>query len=170
MKAIVHTRYGSPEVLQLEEVPEPELADDLVLVRVRAVSINPADWYGVTAPLAIRPTMGILKPRSDRTGIDFAGTVEAVGKDVTHVRPGDDVFGAKSGALAESVTVRDAVVPKPERLSFEEAAAVPVAAITALQGLRDRAQLRPGQRVLINGASGASAPSPSRSRSGSAPR
>ena len=154
MKAIVHSRYGSPDVLELEEVEEPQLADDLALVRVRAVSINPADWYGVTAPLAIRPTTGIFKPRSDRTGIDFAGTVEAVGKDVTHVQPGDDVFGARSGALAEYVTVRDAVVPKPENVSFEEAAAVPVAAITALQALRDKGRLQPGQRVLVNGASG----------------
>jgi NADPH:quinone reductase-like Zn-dependent oxidoreductase len=154
MKAIVHSRYGSPDVLELEEVQEPQLADDLALVRVRAVSINPADWYGVTAPLAIRPTMGIFKPRSDRTGIDFAGTVEAVGKDVTHVQPGDEVFGARSGALAEYLTVRDAVVPKPANVSFEEAAAVPVAAITALQALRDKGRLRPGQRVLVNGASG----------------
>lgn len=154
MKAIVHSRYGSPDVLELEEVQEPQLADDLALVRVRAVSINPADWYGVTAPLAIRPTTGIFKPRSDRTGIDFAGTVEAVGKDVTHVQPGDDVFGARSGALAEYVTVRDAVVPKPANVSFEEAAAVPVAAITALQALRDKGRLQPGQRVLVNGASG----------------
>ena len=154
MKAIVHRRYGSPDVLVLEEVQEPPLADDLALVRVRAVSINPADWYGVAAPLAIRPTMGIFKPRSDRIGIDFAGTVEAVGKDVTHVQPGDDVFGARSGALAEYVTVRDAVVPKPANVSFEEAAAVPVAAITALQALRDKGRLQPGQRVLLNGASG----------------
>ena len=154
MKAIVHTKYGSPDVLELEEVQEPQLADDHALVRVRAVSINPADWYGVTAPLAIRPTMGIFKPRSDRTGIDFAGTVEAVGKDVTHVQPGDEVFGARNGALAEYVTVRDAVVPKPANVSFEEAAAVPVAAITALQALRDKGRLQPGQRVLVNGASG----------------
>jgi NADPH:quinone reductase-like Zn-dependent oxidoreductase len=123
-------------------------------VRVRAASVNPADWYGVSGPLIVRPSTGLLKPRSDRTGIDFAGTVESVGKDVSHVRPGDEVFGARSGALAEFVTVRDAVVPKPPNISFEEAAAVPVAAITALQGLRDKGQLQAGQKVLINGASG----------------
>ncbi|HWL32567.1 MAG TPA: NAD(P)-dependent alcohol dehydrogenase [Gaiellaceae bacterium] len=154
MKAIVCSKYGSPDVLQLEEVEKPATADDLVLVRVRAASVNPADWYGVAGPLIVRPSTGFLKPRNDRTGIDFAGTVEAVGKDITHVRPGDEVFGAKSGALAEYVSVRDAVVPKPANISFEEAAAVPVAAITALQGLRDKGQLQAGQRVLINGASG----------------
>jgi NADPH:quinone reductase-like Zn-dependent oxidoreductase len=153
MKAIVVSKYGSPDVLELEDVEKPDLADDLVLVRVRAASVNPADWYGVVGPLIVRPSTGFLKPRSDRTGIDFAGTVEAVGKDVTHVSPGDEVFGARSGALAEYVTVRDAVVPKPANISFEEAAAVPVAAITALQGLRDKGQLEAGQKVLINGAS-----------------
>ena len=154
MKAIVVSRYGSPDVLALEEVEKPDVADDLALVRVRAASINPADWYGVAGPLIVRPSTGLLKPRTDRTGIDFAGTVEAVGKDVTHIRPGDEVFGARNGALAEYVTVRDAVVPKPANVSFEEAAAVPVAAITALQGLRDKGRLEAGQKVLINGASG----------------
>jgi len=141
-------------VLELAEVEKPAFADDLVLVKVRAASVNPADWYGVAGPLIVRPSTGLFKPRSDRTGIDFAGTVEAVGKDVTHVAPGDDVFGARSGALAEYVTVRDAVVAKPANLTFEEAAAVPVAAITALQGLRDKGRLEAGQQVLINGASG----------------
>ena len=154
MKAIVCSSYGRPDVLELAEVEKPALADDLVLVKVRAASVNPADWYGVAGPLIVRPSTGLFKPRSDRTGIDFAGTVEAVGKDVTHVGPGDDVFGARSGALAEYVTVRDAVVAKPANITFEEAAAVPVAAITALQGLRDKGQLQAGQRVLINGASG----------------
>ncbi|HST16084.1 MAG TPA: NAD(P)-dependent alcohol dehydrogenase [Gaiellaceae bacterium] len=154
MKAIVCSSYGRPEVLELAEVEKPALADDLVLVRVRAASVNPADWYGVAGPLIVRPSTGLFKPRSNRTGIDFAGTVEAVGKNVRHVSNGDDVFGARSGALAEYVTVRDAVVAKPANLTFEEAAAVPVAAITALQGLRDKGQLRAGQQVLINGASG----------------
>ena len=154
MKAIVCSSYGRPDVLEVAEVEKPALADDLVLVRVRAASVNPADWYGVAGPLIVRPSTGLFKPRSNRTGIDFAGTVEAVGKNVTHVSPGDDVFGARSGALAEYVTVRDAVVAKPANLTFEEAAAVPVAAITALQGLRDKGQLRAGQQVLINGASG----------------
>ena len=154
MKAIVCSSYGRPDVLELAEVEKPALADDLVLVKVRAASVNPADWYGVAGPLIVRPSTGLFKPRSDRTGIDFAGTVEAVGKNVTHVSPGDDVFGARSGALAEYVTVRDAVVAKPANLTFEEAAAVPVAAITALQGLRDKGRLEAGQQVLINGASG----------------
>jgi len=154
MKSIVVSKYGSPDVLELEAVEKPDVADDSALVRVRAASINPADWYGVAGPLIVRPSTGLLKPRTDRTGIDFAGTVEAVGRNVTHIQPGDEVFGARSGALAEYVTVRDAVVPKPANISFEEAAAVPVAAITALQGLRDKGGLEPGQKVLINGASG----------------
>ncbi len=155
MRAIVHNTYGSPDVLELQEIEQPDLTDDTVLVRVRAVSINPADWYGMTGrPKLARPTMGLRKPKNNRVGVDFAGTVEAVGKDVTHVRPGDEVFGGKSGALAEYVTVRDAIVLKPAKLTFEEAAAVPVAAVTALQGLRDHGQIQPGQQVLINGASG----------------
>ena len=155
MKAIVYNTYGSPDVLELQEVEKPDLADDSVLVRVRAASVNPADWYGLTGrPFVARAQVGLRRPKSNRLGIDFAGTVEAVGKDVTHVRPGDEVFGGRSGALAEYVCVRDAVVPKPANLTFEQAAAVPVAAITALQGLRDKGQLQPGQKVLINGASG----------------
>jgi NADPH:quinone reductase-like Zn-dependent oxidoreductase len=154
MKAIVCKRYGSPDVLELQDVDRPAIADDLVLVQIRAASINPADWYGMTGLLVARPTSGFLKPRSDRIGIDFAGTVEAVGKDVTHVQPGDEVFGSRSGSLAEYVCVRDAVVKKPANISFEEAAAVGVAATTALQGLRDKGKLEAGQKVLINGASG----------------
>jgi NADPH:quinone reductase-like Zn-dependent oxidoreductase len=155
MKAIVRSAYGTPDVLELRETPAPQLADDLVLVRVRAASVNPADWYGMSGrPFVGRTTVGLRRPKSDRLGVDFAGTVEAVGNDVTHVRPGDEVYGGRSGALAEYICVRDAVVPKPVNLTFEEAAAVPVAAITALQGLRDKGGLEPGQRVLINGASG----------------
>lgn len=155
MRAIVHNTYGSADVLELQQIEKPELADDLVLVRVHASSINPADWYGVAGrPWVARVGSGLRRPKSDKTGTDFAGTVEAVGRDVTHVRPGDEVYGGKGGALAEYVCVRDAVVKKPANLSFEEAAAVPVAAITALQGLRDKGRLEPGQHVLINGASG----------------
>jgi NADPH:quinone reductase-like Zn-dependent oxidoreductase len=155
MKAIVHGAYGSPDVLELREIEKPELADDLVLVRVHAASVNPADWYGVSGrPWIARATTGLRKPKSDRTGTDFAGTVEAVGREVTHVRPGDEVYGAKTGALAEYVCVRDAIVQKPANVTFEEAAAVPIAALTALQGLRDKGRLEPGQRVLVNGASG----------------
>jgi NADPH:quinone reductase-like Zn-dependent oxidoreductase len=155
MRGIVHDRYGSPDVLRLEEIEKPEVADDAVLVRVHAASVNRLDWYGVTGtPYVARVLGGLRKPKEPGLGVDFAGTVEAVGKDVTHVRPGDEVFGGRTGAFAEYVAVRDAVAPKPANVTFEEAAAVPVAALTALQGLRDKAQLQPGQSVLVNGASG----------------
>ena len=155
MKAIVSHKYGSPAVLELRDVDQPALTDDGVLVRVRASSVNPAEWYTVTGtPYVGRVAMGLLKPKRDVPGVDFAGTVEAVGSGVTQFRPGDEVFGGRSGAFAEYVCVRQAVVPKPANLTFEQAAAVPTAAITALQGLRDKGQLQPGQKVLINGASG----------------
>jgi NADPH:quinone reductase-like Zn-dependent oxidoreductase len=157
MKAIVHNTYGSPDVLELPEIEKPDPTDDEVLVRVRAASVNPADWYGMMGrPYVARPLTGLLKPRDNRIGVDFAGTVEAVGGNVTEFRPGDEVFGGRSGALAEYVCVPEdrAVVSKPANVTFEEAAGVPVAALTALQGLRDKGQLQPGQKVLINGASG----------------
>ena len=158
MKAIVRDKYGSPDVLHLEEVERPQLADDCVLVRVRAASVNQVDWYDVTGkPWIARPMTGLRGPKGSRlTGRDFAGTVEAVGKDVKDLQPGDDVFGGKSGggSFAEYVCVPAEVARKPPNLSFQEAAAVPLAALTALQGLRDRGQLQPGQRVLVNGASG----------------
>ncbi len=158
MKAAVRERFGSPEaVVEIREIEKPVPADDEVLVRVRAASLNMADWYDVTGrPYVGRVQMGLRKPKSERLGVDYAGTVEAVGKDVTQFRPGDDVFGGRNGAYAEYVCAREdrAIVPKPADVSFEEAAAVPVAALTALQGLRDRGQLEPGQKVLINGASG----------------
>ncbi|MBI3970426.1 MAG: NAD(P)-dependent alcohol dehydrogenase [Chloroflexi bacterium] len=158
MRAIVHHKYGppdSPDVLELRDVDTPPLTEDGVLVRVRASSVNRAEWYAVTGtPYAGRVVMGLRKPKRDVPGVDFAGTVEAVGSSVTEFRLGDDVFGARSGALAEYVCVRKAVVPKPANLTFEQAAAVPTAAVTALQGLRDQGQIRPGQKVLINGASG----------------
>jgi NADPH:quinone reductase-like Zn-dependent oxidoreductase len=156
MRAVVRDRYGSPDVLRLEEVAKPELVDDGVLVRVRASSLNRGDWYALAGkPAFARPLIGgVLRPKSRLLGSDFAGTVEAVGKDVTELRPGDEVFGGRSGALAEYVCVRIGVAPKPANLTFEEAAAVPVAALTALQGLRDHGQVEPGQKVLVNGASG----------------
>jgi NADPH:quinone reductase-like Zn-dependent oxidoreductase len=157
VKAIVCRRYGSPDVLELAEVEKPAVPDDGVLVRVRASSINPADWHSFTGtPYVARPAFGMLKPKSQLVGLDFAGTVESVGASVTQFRPGDDVFGGANGALAEYVTVPEdrAVVMKPAGLTFEEAAAVPVAAVTALQALRDHGGLEPGQHVLINGASG----------------
>jgi NADPH:quinone reductase-like Zn-dependent oxidoreductase len=157
MKAAVRDRYGSPDVVELREIERPAPADDEVLVRVRAASVNAADWYGMTGtPYVGRAAMGLRKPKSNRLGTDFAGTVEAVGNDVTLFRPGDEVFGGRSGAFAEYVCVREdrAVVPKPANVTFEQAAAVGVAGLTALQGLRDKGQLQPGQKVLINGASG----------------
>jgi NADPH:quinone reductase-like Zn-dependent oxidoreductase len=156
MKAIVRNRYGSPDVLELVEIDKPEPTDDEVLVRVRAVSVNPADWYTLTGPLIARIPNGLRKPKSNRLGVDYAGTVEAVGKNVTQFRPGDDVFGGRTGAFAEYVCARAdrGVVLKPANVNFEEAAAVPIAALTALQGLRDKGQIQAGQKVLINGASG----------------
>lgn len=155
MQAIVRERYCAPEGLELRELEKPELVDDGVLVRVRASSVNKGDWYGLTGtPLFARTQLGLLKPKSPVIGTDFAGVVEAVGKDVTGFAPGDEVFGGRSGAFAEYVCVRNGIAHKPAALSFEEAAAVPVAALTALQGLRDKGGLRPGQSVLVNGASG----------------
>jgi NADPH:quinone reductase-like Zn-dependent oxidoreductase len=154
MKAMVYDRYGGPEVLELRDVDKPELVDDGVLVRVRAASVNPVDWHLMTgSPLLARLGAGLRKPKTGRLGTDFAGVVEAVGKDVTLFKPGDEVYGARSGACGEYVCVRKAIAPKPANLTFEEAAAVPVAAVTALQGLR-KCELRAGQKVLVNGASG----------------
>jgi NADPH:quinone reductase-like Zn-dependent oxidoreductase len=155
MKAIVRDRYGSPDVLKLQEVEKPELTEDGVLVRVQAASMARGDWYTLTGVYVGRAEMGLRKPKSSLIGGDFAGTVEAVGRDVTEFQPGDEVFGGKSGAFAEYVCARArSVALKPARLTFEEAAAVPTSALTALQGLRDRGQIEPGQKVLINGASG----------------
>jgi NADPH:quinone reductase-like Zn-dependent oxidoreductase len=155
MKAIIRRRYGPPDVLELVDLERPDPADDEVLVRVRAASVNPADWYTMTGWLYLfRAKGGLFKPKDPRLGTDFAGVVEAVGANVTHVQPGDEVFGGRSGALAEYVVVKNAVTGKPSNLTFEQAAALPVAAITALQGLRDHGQVGPGHKVLINGASG----------------
>jgi len=157
MKAIVRDKYGPPDGVDLQEVEKPELTDAGLLVRVRAASVNRVDWYDVTGtPWIARPMTGLRGPKSRFTGRDFAGTVEAVGKDVTDLRPGDEVFGGKKGggSFAEYVGVPADVARKPAGLTFEEAAAAPVAALTALQGLRDHGQLQPGQKVLVNGASG----------------
>jgi NADPH:quinone reductase-like Zn-dependent oxidoreductase len=155
MKAVVRQKFGPPEVLELREVKKPELADDGVLVRVRASSVNRADWYDVTGtPWIARPMMGLRRPKSLLAGSDFAGTVAAVGKNVTDLQPGDDVFGGANGSFAEYVCAKRAVARKPANLTFEEAAAVPVAALTALQGLRDHGHVQSGQKVLVNGASG----------------
>ncbi len=155
MKAIVHERYGRPDVLELREVDKPVIEDDQVLVRVHAASVNPVEWYGVTGFLPARMGNGLRKPKSAAVGGDVAGRVEAVGRDVEGFQPGDDVFGTAVGSWAEYAPAREArLARKPANLSFEEAAAVPVAAITALQALRDHGQVQPGQKVLINGASG----------------
>ena len=157
MKAIVRERYGPPDVLELRDVERPAIDDDSILVRVRAASINAYDWHMMRGrPSLVRVVAGLRKPKSSAMGIDVAGQVEAVGKNVTQFRPGDEVFGSRSGSLAEYVrgTSQSFLVPKPARLTFEQAAAVPMAGTTALQGLRDKGQIRPGQKVLINGASG----------------
>ena len=155
MKAIVHCEYGGPEVLKLAEVEKPRPTDNQVLVRVRAASVNPLDLT-IRGLWLLRPFSGMRKPKDTRLGVDYAGTVEAVGKKVTNFKPGDEVFGGKNGAIAEYVCVLAdrSVVLKPANMTFEQAASVPVAAITALQGLRDKGKIRAGQKVLINGASG----------------
>ncbi len=154
MKAIMCRTYGSPDVLKIEEVEKPTVSEDGVLVRVHASSVNPAEWYGMVGLLIARMPNGLFKPKDPRIGADFAGVVEAVGSKVTHLNPGDEVYGGRSGAFAEYVNVINAVVRKPANVSFEEAAAVPTAAITALQGLRDHGKIQAGQKILINGAAG----------------
>jgi NADPH:quinone reductase-like Zn-dependent oxidoreductase len=157
MQAIVQEKYGPPDTLELKQTDRPALNDDSVLVKVRAASVNPVDWRLLRGkPYVLRLTgMGLFRPKSHTLGVDVAGVVEAVGKDVTEYRPGDEVFGGRDGAFAEYVGGRERnFVPKPAGLTFEQAAAIPVAAITALQALRDHGQLQPGQRVLVNGAAG----------------
>lgn len=154
MKAVLGLKYGPPEVLQLREVETPVPKEREVLVRVRASSLNAADWHGMRGGLA-RLFGGFLKPKDPRVGTDIAGIVEAVGPNVTRFKPGDEVFGAASGALAEYAVAReDRLARKPPNLPFVQAAAVAIAATTALQGLRDKGHLQAGQKVLINGASG----------------
>jgi len=154
MKAVVYEAYGPPEVLKIVEIEKPEVPDDEVLVRVCASSVNIAEWYGMTGLFLARLGGGLVRPKDTRLGTDFAGVVEAVGKNVSDFKPGDEVFGGSNGAYAEYVTVGKEIAPKPANLTFEEAAAVPIAGLTALQGLRDYGKIQPGQKVLINGASG----------------
>ncbi len=156
MKAIVQNGYGSADVLQLREIDKPVVTDDRVLLRVRAASVNALDWHNVHGARMVRMVAFLLRqPTFPVRGVDVAGQVEAVGKNVTRLRPGDEVFGTARGTFAEYATAReDRVVPKPPQLSFAQAAAIGVAGITALQGLRDRGQVQPGQRVLIYGAGG----------------
>jgi NADPH:quinone reductase-like Zn-dependent oxidoreductase len=161
MKAIVYTKYGSPDALHLAEVKKPAIIEDQVLVKVHAASINAVDWHMLTAdPFPMRMIgNGFFKPKNTILGVDLAGCVEEVGRNVTQFKPGDEVFGdiigLGSGSFAEYVSVPEsALALKPSNVSFEEAAAVPMAAVTALKGLRDQGHIQPGHKVLINGASG----------------
>src|SRR5918997_1981213 len=160
MKAMVNMKYGPPDVLELTEVERPTPKDDEVLLKVHAASVNPADWHLLRGnPYIARLQLGLRYPKTRVLGCDVAGREEAVGKNVTTLQTGDDVFGSPFmhgfGAFAERVSVsEDLLAPKPANLSFEQAAAVPLAASTALQGLRDHGGIEPGQRVLIVGASG----------------
>src|SRR5580765_1218154 len=157
MKAIVYCDYGI-ENLKLQEIEKPAPNDDQILVKVRAASINPYDWHFVEGTPYVMRAMGVglRKPKDTRLGVDFAGTVEAVGKDVTQFKPGDEVFGGRGGAFAQYVCPRaeGAVALKPASITFEQAASVNIAGITALQAIRDKGKVQPGQKVLINGASG----------------
>src|SRR5213596_1453118 len=155
MKAIVNCEYGVGN-LQLRDLEKPSPNDNEVLVRVRAASVNPADGHLIRGAWPMRPMTGMRKPKNTRFGTDFAGIVEAVGKDVTDFKPGDEVFGAKNGAVADYICVKAdrGIVTKPGNVTFEQAGSVAIAGLTALQGLRDKGHIQAGQKVLINGASG----------------
>lgn len=157
MKAIVYTEYGSPDVLQFKDVEKPTPKDDEVLIKVHAASVNAYDWHFLTADIFLIRLMGggLLKPKYTRLGADIAGRIETVGRNIKQFQPGDEVFGMVKGGFAEyACAPESALVLKPVNTSFDEAAAIPMAAITALQGLRDEGQIQAGQKVLINGASG----------------
>ena len=156
MKAAVHRCYGPPDVVLVVDVAKPAVGDSDVLVKVRAASLNPLDWHFIRGkPYLMRFAAGLGLPNDPRIGVDFSGTVEAVGVKVTRFKRGDDVFGGRTGALAEYLIAPErAMIPKPAGVTFEEAAAVPIAGVTALQALRDKGHLQTGQKVLINGASG----------------
>jgi NADPH:quinone reductase-like Zn-dependent oxidoreductase len=157
MKAIVHDVYGPPDVLSLRRIDRPAFGDDQVLVRVRAAAVNPPDWAGVHGvPYIVRAAFGLRRPRNGVRGTDLAGTVEAVGRNVTQLQVGDEVFGrGASGTFAEyAAAPAQHLVPKPAHVTFEQAAAVPMSGLTALQALRDAGRLEPGQSVLIVGAGG----------------
>lgn len=156
MQAIVYTKYGSSDVIQLKEVEQPTPKDNEVLIKVHAASVNPLDWHFMRGkPYVMRLQSGLRSPKNSTSGVDVAGQVEAVGKDVTEFQPGDNVFGVCNGSFAEYVCAFEkSLVKKPNHLTFEQVAAVPVAAFTALQGLRNQGQIQSGQKVLINGAAG----------------
>src|SRR5213595_1853869 len=154
MKAIVHCEYGSPDVLKLEDVEKPVPNDDQVLIKVRAASLNALDAYMIRDAWLNRLIFGLRKPRDTRLGRDVAGQVEAVGKNVTQFKPGDEVFGLCRGSLAEyAVALERGLVIKPPNVTFEQAASLPIAGLTAIQGLRE-GKIQPGQKVLVNGATG----------------
>src|ERR687885_194188 len=154
MRAIVYRRYGSPDVLRCEEIEKPTPADDEVLIKVRAASVNPLDWRLIRASPFVRRVVSRLgKAKLTRPGRDVAGQVEGVGRNVTRFKPGDGVFGACDGSFAEYASAPEsALALKPEKVTFEQAASVPVAGLTALQGLRDKGHIGPGQKGLVNGA------------------
>jgi NADPH:quinone reductase-like Zn-dependent oxidoreductase len=160
MKAIVYDNYGSPTVLRCQEIAKPTAGDNEVLIKVRAAALNPYDWHFMRGlPYVVRLVAGLRKPRVPRLGFDVAGRVEAVGRNIQQFKPGDDVFGACSGALAGAFaeyacTSESALAKKPENVTFEQAACVPMAGFTALQGLRDKGHIQSGQKVLVNGAAG----------------
>ncbi len=157
MRAMMNRCYGVPRGIRLESIAKPKPGEGQVLIKVRASSVNPAEWYGISGqPYLVRLFNGIGTPKAARAGYDVAGVVEAVGPNVTSFKPGDEVFGGVGGAFAEYVLAREkgAIIAKPAELTFDEAAAMPIAAITALQGLRDHGHVTAGQKVLINGASG----------------
>ena len=161
MKAIVYQNFGSPDVLECQDIEKPTPADDEVLIKVRAASVNPLDWKLMKrGPLIVRLLLGLGKPKLKRPGVDVAGEVEAVGKNVAQFKPGDQVFGTCAGAFAEYAVSRSArglksaLAIKPDALTYEQAASAPVAALTALQGLRDKGRIQPGQTALVNGAAG----------------
>ena len=156
MQAIVYRRYGSPDVLGLEEIPKPTPADGEVLIRVHAASVNPYDWHFLRGtPSFIRLFTGMRRPKSPRLGADVAGVVESVGAKVAPFKPGDAVFGTAKGSFAEyACASASQLAAKPQEISFEQAACLPIAGITALQGVRDKGRVQTGQTVLINGAAG----------------
>src|SRR5271170_7271106 len=156
MKAAVYTRYGPPDVIEITDIEKPVLKDNEVLIEVRAASINPLDWHFMRGtPYGVRIVAGLRKPKVTQLGVDVAGQVEAVGGNVTQFKPGDQVFGTCKGAFAEYACAREsALVMKPDNVTLEQAACVPIAGYTALQGLRNKGKVQPGQTVLINGASG----------------
>jgi NADPH:quinone reductase-like Zn-dependent oxidoreductase len=161
MKAIVYQNFGSPDVLECRDMEKPTPGDDEVLIKVRAASVNPLDWKLMKGgPFIFRLLLGLGKPKAKRPGVDVAGEIEAVGKNVAQFKPGDQVFGTCAGAFAEYATsksasgLKSALVIKPDSLTYEQAASAPVAALTALQGLRDKARIQAGDKVLVNGAAG----------------